>query len=29
MGDKVNIRVVSANLDKRQIDYEWEPNSAS
>ncbi len=29
MGDKVNIRVVSANLDKRQIDYEWEPISAS
>lgn len=29
MGDKINIRVVSANLDKRQIDYEWEPNSAS
>jgi ribonuclease R len=29
MGDKITIRVVSANLDKRQIDYEWEPNSAS
>ena len=23
MGDKVNILVVAANLDKRQIDYEW------
>ncbi|MDB5231145.1 MAG: rnr, partial [Chitinophagaceae bacterium] len=23
MGDKVWIRVVSANLDKRQLDYEW------
>ncbi len=23
MGDKVTIRVVSANLDKRQMDYEW------
>ncbi|GAO44579.1 ribonuclease R [Flavihumibacter petaseus] len=23
MGDKVRIRVVSANLDKRQLDYEW------
>lgn len=23
MGDKVMIRVVSANLDKRQLDYEW------
>jgi ribonuclease R len=29
MGDKVTIRVVSANLDKRQIDYEWEPTAAS
>ena len=23
MGDKVRIRVVAANLDKRQLDYEW------
>jgi len=23
MGDKVFIRVISANLDKRQLDYEW------
>lgn len=23
MGDKVMIRVISANLDKRQLDYEW------
>ena len=29
MGDKVTIRVVSANLDKRQIDYEWEPTVSS
>lgn len=25
MGDKVNIKVVSANLTKRQLDYEWIP----
>jgi ribonuclease R len=23
MGDRVTIRVVAANLDKRQLDYEW------
>jgi len=23
MGDKINIRVVAANLTKRQLDYEW------
>ena len=23
MGDKVTIRVVAANLEKRQLDYEW------
>jgi len=23
MGDKVWIKVVAANLDKRQLDYEW------
>lgn len=25
MGDRVTIRVVAANLDKRQLDYEWVP----
>lgn len=25
MGDKVRIKVVAANLDKRQLDYEWVP----
>jgi ribonuclease R len=28
MGDKVFIRVVAANLDKRQLDYEWVLQSA-
>jgi ribonuclease R len=23
MGDKVRIRLVSANLTRRQLDYEW------
>ncbi len=23
MGDRVRIKVISANLDKRQLDYEW------
>jgi ribonuclease R len=23
MGDRVFIRVVAANLEKRQLDYEW------
>ncbi|MEP6682465.1 MAG: S1 RNA-binding domain-containing protein, partial [Parafilimonas sp.] len=23
MGDKVRIKVISANLDKRQLDYQW------
>jgi ribonuclease R len=23
MGDKVRIKVISANLAKRQLDYEW------
>lgn len=27
MGDKVMIRVVAANLEKRQLDYEWIPGS--
>ncbi len=26
IGDKVNIKVTGANLDKRQLDYEWVPN---
>jgi ribonuclease R len=26
MGDKIMVKVVAANLDKRQLDYEWEPN---
>jgi ribonuclease R len=25
MGDKVTIKVVAASLDKRQLDYEWDP----
>ena len=24
MGDKITIKVVAANLEKRQLDYEWE-----
>ena len=27
IGDKVNIKVVAANLDKRQLDYEWVPDT--
>ncbi len=27
MGDKVTIKVVAANLEKRQLDYEWVPGS--
>jgi ribonuclease R len=27
MGDLVRIKVVSANLSKRQLDYEWVPNT--
>ncbi len=27
MGDKVRIKVVAANLGKRQLDYEWVPGS--
>ena len=27
MGDKITIKVVAANLDKRQLDYEWEMNT--
>ena len=26
MGDQVKIKVVSANLAKRQLDYHWIPN---
>ncbi len=29
MGDKVMIKVVSANLDKRQLDYQWVTNEKS
>jgi ribonuclease R len=29
MGDKVRIRIVAANLTKRQLDYEWVLNKAS
>jgi ribonuclease R len=29
MGDKVTIKVVSANLAKRQLDYEWVVGSAT
>lgn len=25
MGDKIQVRVIAANLDKRQIDFEWVP----
>jgi ribonuclease R len=28
MGDKVRIKVVAANLTKRQLDYEWVITSA-
>jgi len=28
MGDKITIKVVAANLEKRQLDYEWEPSSS-
>lgn len=28
MGDNVTIRVVAANLDKRQLDYEWVNNAS-
>ena len=28
MGDKVRIKVVAANLGKRQLDYEWVPAHA-
>ena len=29
MGDKVHIKVVAANLDKRQLDYEWVLSTSS
>jgi ribonuclease R len=29
MGDKVMIKIVAAKLEKRQLDYEWVPNSNS
>ena len=28
IGDRLNIKVVSANLDKRQLDYAWIPDKA-
>jgi ribonuclease R len=28
MGDKITIKVVAANLEKRQLDYEWEASSS-
>jgi ribonuclease R len=28
MGDKIRIKVISANLTKRQLDYEWVLTSA-
>jgi ribonuclease R len=27
MGDKVRVKLVAANLTKRQLDYQWEPSS--
>ncbi len=29
MGDRVKIKIVAANLNKRQLDYEWVPNTGS
>jgi ribonuclease R len=29
MGDKIQIKLVAANLEKRQLDFEWIPNMAS
>ncbi len=29
MGDKVQVKLVAANLEKRQLDFEWIPNVAS
>jgi ribonuclease R len=29
MGDKIKIRVVAANLTKRQLDYEWVKDNVS
>ena len=29
MGDKVTIKVVAASLDKRQLDYEWDPKPST
>ncbi len=28
IGDRVNVKVTAANLDKRQLDYEWIPDTA-
>ena len=29
MGDKIQIKLVAANLEKRQLDFEWIPNMES
>jgi len=29
MGDKIQIKLVAANLEKRQLDFEWIPDMAS
>lgn len=29
LGDKITIKVIAANLEKRQMDYEWIPNPQS
>ena len=29
MGDKVQIKLVAANLEKRQLDFEWVPDMES
>lgn len=28
MGDKIKVKVIAANLDKRQIDYEWDDSKS-
>ena len=29
MGDKVNVKLVAANLEKRQLDFDWIPGIGS
>ena len=29
MGDKIQIKLVAANLEKRQLDFDWIPNIES